>query len=73
MEFKYIWIKEYKKIHQTGFNFEYCGGEGFEFNNGELNIFEKSNGQKGFFRDNITGVKANVGRMVWKNEFNGIY
>lgn len=62
MELKYVWIKEYKNIHQIGFNFEYSGGEAFEFNNGELNILEKTTGPKGFFRDNISGVTAIVGK-----------
>src|SRR5690554_4193545 len=63
MELKFIWIKKYKNIEETGFNFNHSEGISFKYVNDEL-IIEKNqyNTPKGFFKNNITGLTAIVGK-----------
>ncbi|WP_276978115.1 AAA family ATPase, partial [Flavobacterium filum] len=63
MELKFIWIQDYKNIKNIGFNFNHSIEEEFQFVNGEIIINSKSNNTpKKFFKDNISGVTAVVGK-----------
>jgi energy-coupling factor transporter ATP-binding protein EcfA2 len=63
MELKFIWIEDYKNIKKTGFNFNHSIEEEFQFIDGEIIINPKlNNTPKNFFKDNITGVTAVIGK-----------
>lgn len=63
MEIKFIWIKEYKNIKNTGFNFSYSSNAEFQYIDDEIVITEKQEQTpREFYKKNITGVTAIVGK-----------
>ncbi|WP_144219417.1 hypothetical protein [Flavobacterium anhuiense] len=62
MELKYIWIKEYKNIKNTGFNFNHSIEQEFQFIDNVLLISPKSKNLDNFFKENISSVTAIVGK-----------
>lgn len=62
MELKFAWIEDYKNIKNAGFNFNHSIDEEFQFINNEIIISPLSKTPKNFFKDNITGVTAIVGK-----------
>lgn len=62
MELKFVWIQEYKNIKNTGFNFDNSVAEEFQFINNELLISPSNKTPKNFFKENISGVTAIVGK-----------
>lgn len=62
MELKFVWIKEYKNIIDTGFNFNHSIEQEFKFENNELIISTLPESLNNFFKENITNVTAIVGK-----------
>lgn len=63
MELKFIWIKDYNNIKNVGFNFNHSINEEFQFINNEIKISPKlTHTPDNFFKKNITGVTAIVGK-----------
>jgi AAA15 family ATPase/GTPase len=60
MELRFIWIKEYKIIHNKGFNFDHSGDHHFEYSENNLKITQK---EKSIihFGDNVESVTAIAG------------
>ncbi|KAF2508371.1 AAA family ATPase [Flavobacterium zhairuonense] len=62
MELKFVWIKEYKNIINTGFNFNHSVDQEFRFENNELIISILPKSFKNFFKENVSNVTAIVGK-----------
>ncbi|MFD1604695.1 AAA family ATPase [Flavobacterium artemisiae] len=62
MELKFVWIQEYKNIKNTGFNLNNSSQEEFQFINNELTISKSIKTPENFFKENISGVTAIVGK-----------
>lgn len=62
MELKFVWIREYKNIINTGFNFNHSIEQEFLFENNELIISALPKSRNNFFKENISNVTAIVGK-----------
>lgn len=62
MELKFVYIREYKNIINTGFNFNHSIEQEFLFENNELIISNLSKSLNNFFKENISNVTAIVGK-----------
>lgn len=62
MELKFVYIREYKNIINTGFNFNHSIDQEFLFENNELIISNLSKSLNNFFKENISNVTAIVGK-----------
>ena len=61
MELVYLWVEDYKNIHEQGFNFSSKFNCHYDVENNELTIDENDDYIENFFGDNIY-VTAIVGK-----------